>query len=595
MHYTTETLPHSVELALRSHTGDRTCNTRRDGVWQCVSSNEFLDEVQYFAAGLITLGIKKGDTFGIMANSSSNWLVADLGAMTTGSATVPMFVNISEDNLIFEIEDSGIRFIFVDGEEALSRIAPHAYRFATIVTTNVPSDRLENQIDYDELLTVGKSVFECDPHLLATMLEDLDSKSVATIIYTSGSTGSPKGVELSHANLLSQIESSGTLFPLSAEKDTALSCLPLAHVFERMVVYFYLCSEVPIYFVDDIQNLGVCLKEVRPTTMTMVPRLLEKLYGKLKTGVDAKPFPLRQIAQWAMSRAASESTNRKLTLKDRIADKLVYSKFREGLGGNFKRIIAGGAALAPKLHRFFLNIGLPVYQGYGLTEAAPVLATNFPGNNKIGTVGPVFPGVEIKVDKSGEILARGDNIMLGYHHAQKATHEVIDRRGWLHTGDLGHLDGDGFLVIDGRAKELMKTSTGEYVSPVPIEHAICESEFVDTAMVLAEGLPFVSVLIFVDRESLSLVRSRFMRSYRSDDIIVEDVAFTGKIQVLLDEINRHLNQWERVRAFRCLLTPPSIENGELTPTMKLKRDVVKEHYEAQINAIYSGHENIMLG
>lgn len=594
MHYTTETLPHSVELALRSNSLDRTCNTRRNGVWQCVSSNEFLDKVQYFAAGLITLGIKKGDTFGIMASSSSNWLVADLGAMATGCATVPMFVNISEDNLIFEVEDSEICFLFVDGEEALSRIAPHAYRFSTVVTANVSTDRLENQIDLDELLATGKSLFEYDPHLLASMLEDLDSKSVATIIYTSGSTGAPKGVELSHVNLLSQIEASGELFPLSREKDTALSCLPLAHVFERMVVYFYLCSEVPIYFVDDIQNLGTCLKEVRPTTMTMVPRLLEKLYGKMTAGADAKPFPLRQLARWAISRASTVSPARKLSLSDRIADRLVYSKFRAGLGGNFSRIIAGGAALAPKLHRFFLNIGLPVYQGYGLTEAAPVLSTNFPGKNKIGTVGPVFPGVEIKVDDSGEILARGENIMLGYHHAGKATREVIDGRGWLHTGDLGHLDGDGFLVIDGRAKELMKTSTGEYVSPVPIEQAICESELVDSAMVLADGFPFASVLIFVDRESLSAFRKRFMRSYRSDDVVIEDAAFIEKMQALLDEINIHLNKWERVRAFRCLLTPPTIENGELTPTMKLKREVVKGHYQSQINAIYSGHENIML-
>lgn len=592
MRNTTDTLPHSVELTLRSSGARDVVCERRDGRWESVSSNEFLDEVQHFASGLLQAGIRKGDTFGIVANSSPRWLVADLGAMAAGCATVPMFVNIAEDNLRYQLEDSEMRCVFVEGQDAFERLRPFADQFKLVVTAKVDPTGGENLIGYDDVIGMGKAAAERDPQLLGCMLEVLDPEAVATIIYTSGSTGSPKGVELSHTNLLSQIKAAGERFPLDVAEDVALSCLPLAHVFERMVVYYYLCAGVPISFVDDIQNVGTCLKEVRPTTITMVPRLLEKVYGKLRSGAEAKPFLKRHIALWAIRRAFREDPERVKGWKDRVADKLVYSKFREGLGGRFRRVIAGGAALAPKLHRFFLNIGLPVYQGYGLTEASPVLTTNFPGRNRIGTVGPAFPGVDLKVDERGEILARGENVMLGYHHAQAATRQVIDEKGWLHTGDLGHFDRDGYLVIDGRAKEMLKTSTGKYVSPIPIEQALCESRLIDMAMVVAEGKPFVSALLFIDPVALEELFDSGNVPASSEELLKSE-RIAARIGDRVAKVNAGLNEWEQVRSYRCVVGLPSIEKEELTPTMKLRRRVVEDHYHSLINAVYSSHENIM--
>ncbi|MBK1880334.1 AMP-dependent synthetase/ligase [Pelagicoccus mobilis] len=592
MRNTTETVPHSVELTLRSNGAASVVSERRDGHWESVSSDEFLDEVQHFASGLLQLGIQKGDTFGIMAASSPRWLIADLGAMAAGCSTVPMFVNIADENLRYQLVDSDLKYIFVEGEEALERIRPFASRFKLVVHAKAGSGNDESVIGFADVIERGKAAAKKDPQLLGCMLEALDPNAVATIIYTSGSTGSPKGVELSHANLLSQIEASGERFPLEGEEDVALSCLPLAHVFERMVVYYYLCSGTPISFVDDIQNVGTCLKEVKPTTITMVPRLLEKVYGRLREGAEQKLLLKRLIARWAIRRAFQESTSREKGWKDRFADKLVYSKFREGLGGNFRRIIAGGAALSPKLHRFFLNIGLPVYQGYGLTEAAPVLTTNFPGHNKIGTVGQAFPGVDLRVSPEGEILARGENVMLGYHHARAATRGVIDERGWLHTGDLGHFDRDGYLVIDGRAKEMLKTSNGKYVSPIPIEQGLCESSLIDMAMVVAEGKPFVSALLFVDPVALESLRGHRDHGKSAEDLM-SSRRFLNRVEARVNKVNAGLNEWEQVRAYRCVCGVPSIDKEELTPTMKLKRGVVEEHFHKEINAVYSGHENIM--
>lgn len=589
----TETLPHSVELAMRSREAPKACNHRFEGAWRTMSSTEFLSEVQSFAAGLRSLGIKKTDTFGVVANSSPRWLVADVAALSCGAVTAPMFANVSQENLIFQIKDSSMRFVFVQGDEAHALVAPHAKRFSGIISSNTTGAKLENELNYEELIAMGQAKNLAEPQLLMSMLEAVHPEDLATIIYTSGSTGTPKGVELTHGNLLSQIEAAGKRFPMDPEQDRALSCLPLAHVFERMVVYYYLCAGIDIYFVDDVQNVGVCLREVRPTTMTMVPRLLEKLYGKLREKAESSPFPRRQIARWAIARAFRENPDRARGWSDELADRLVYSKFREGLGGSFRRVIAGGAALAPRLHRFYLNIGLPVYQGYGLTEAAPVLSTNFEGHNKIGTVGPAFPGVEIKVDASGEILARGENIMLGYHLAESETRKAIDEEGWLHTGDLGHIDREGFLVIDGRAKDLLKTSTGKYVCPVPIEMALCESRFVDMAMVIAEGKPFVSALLFIDRQKLSIVRHHHKNESLSDEDALNSPFFKDRLAARIEIVNTRLNQWEKIHAYRCSLEAPTIENEQLTPTMKLRRHIVEERYHTLINDIYSGHENIM--
>ena len=583
----TDSLPHSVELALRARAQNRALNERVNGIWRSVSSLDFLTRVQNAAAGLASLGIKPGHTLGIISASTVDWLAIDIGALSIGAVTVPMFANLSDENLEFQLEDSDIRYLYVAGEAAFQKIQAHAYRFACIITDKVAPHQAENQITLAEVMEHGARLSVDQPHILPRRLESIDPDQLATIIYTSGSAGRPKGVELTHRNLLQQIKSAKRCFPLSTEEDKAVSCLPLAHVFERMVVYFYLCSSVEIYFVDDLMNLAYYLQDVRPTTITMVPRLLEKLYGRIRERSESSPFLQRQIARWAIRRACERSPDSPRSFADKIADRVVYSKLRKKLGGRLKRIISGGAALSPSLQSFYMNVGLPIYVGYGLTEAAPVLAANYEGHNKVGTVGHVFPGVQVRIDEQGEVLARGPNIMRGYHGRRDATQSAIDPEGWLHTGDLGHFDEQGYLVIDGRLKDLLKTSNGKYVCPVPMEQELAASRFVDMAMIVAEGKPFVSALLFIDVAKLDLARQRHPNQRLSDEDVLEDPFFKERIEARIEKINRHANEWEKIRAYRCVLRPPSIEAQELTPTMKLRRHIVEENHRELIDEMYS--------
>ena len=415
--------------------------------------------------------------------------------------------------------------------------------------------------------------------------EGINEQDTATLIYTSGSTGVPKGVELTHKNLVFQVGAAHKRFPLDPKTDSIVSCLPLAHVFERMVTYYYFFTGTSIYFAEEIKKVAECLRELHPTVVTMVPRLLEKVHAKMQANLELAQGFKKVIGTKAWNRAHSKVPGSKDSFMDRIYDALVYKKMRAALGGNLRITISGSAPLDPSLAAFLLNIGIPVYEGYGLTEASPVISCNFPGHRKLGTVGLAFPGVEIKIGDDGEILTRGPHVMKGYYNKPVETAEVIDKMGWLHTGDLGHLDPENFIKITGRKKELFKSANGKYVAPVPIEQAIAGNKLVDMVMVVAEGKPFTTCLIFPDFENIAVVKTE-IGIQTGNDVFLESPEAKAYIQKTLDEVNAKLNHWEQVQKFIIIKTPITVDSGQLTPTMKIRRHIVMEKYRAEIDSMY---------
>jgi long-chain acyl-CoA synthetase len=390
-----------------------------------------------------------------------------------------------------------------------------------------------------------------------------DTKKLFTIIYTSGSTGSPKGVMLTHANLVSQLEAIKKLFFLDSEKDKALSFLPLAHVFERMVMYYYLSQGIDVYFNNHIDRIKEHLLYAKPTLMTTVPRLLEKIYKKSMVALEEETFIKRYLGTCALKAATGFPS----LLLRKFFDVLVYKKIRKKFGGNLRMIISGGAALPNDIERFFNNIGMPVYQGYGLTETSPVISVNYPGHNKPGTCGKVLPNVEVKTEKNKELLVKGPNVMQGYYKARKATKEIF-KGEWLRTGDLAEIDSEGYVTLIGRKKESFKTSTGKYVVPTPIEHLVQKSKYVDQCLVIAEGKPFVSCLVFISEEHKDTENLELL------------------IKQHIKKINNHLDQWEKIYQFIIIKKALSIEEGEITPSMKIRRHAVEEKYKNEIQDLY---------
>lgn len=537
---------------------------------QNISNQDFLNQAFYFACALKELGFKKGQTFAIVSNSNPTWLIVDFGAILAGAITVPIFHNISDENLNFEIEDAKIKFLFTDNQE--------------IANKKLNLKKIIDEKSLKEMIILGESIHE--KYDLKDFIQKITPKDLATIIYTSGSTGKPKGVELSHENLVSQIKGTSKVFKLNSKNDKALSFLPLAHIFERMVVMFYISQGISINFTDDIKNLGVLLKTVKPTLMTSVPRMLEKVFIKIKEGAEEKKGLLKILARAAINKAVQKNVVAKKSFLDFIFDKLIYKKFRLALGGNMRMIICGGAALSEDMERFYNNIGVNIFCGYGLTETSPVLAVNYENNYKFGTVGKVFPGVKLKISKDGELLAKGKNIMQGYHKDKKKTKEVMDEN-WFKTGDLAKIDEDGFVKIIGRKKELFKTANGKYVAPVPIEQKLVqELGFLIGAIIIAEGRKFTSCIVFPDFEILSAFKRKMNCENLNDEEFLKSPPLNQFIFQKIAKINQNLDHWQKIQKFHISNLQISIESGEITPSMKLKRNVLEEKCKNIIDSFY---------
>ncbi len=542
---------------------------------------EFLLTVRYLALSFHQQGWS-GKQVAIAVSSSPYWLMLDYALMIAGAISVPLFTNISSKNLHYQILDAAIETVFIESKEQEDII----HRVGKNVETIYLADHVAGYHAFSEYVTEGRKIDEEEPSIFGTLIYQMKETDIATIVYTSGTSGRPKGVELTHKNLISQIQATSKNYLFYKENDIAFSFLPLAHIFERTVMHFYLSQELSIYFADDVKNVGVLLKEVNPTVMTVVPRLLEKVFFKMKL----KAMDGNIIKQWlvrlAFYRATTKDPYAKTCWLDKLLNKLVYTKLRAALGTRMRMMISGGAALPDMLYKFYLNIGVPLYQGYGQTESSPVISANTPQANKIGTCGKAFPGVEVKISQEGELLARGPNIMKGYHQNKEATDEVIDSEGWLYTGDLATIDEEGFVTITGRKKELFKTSTGEYVSSVHIEQKLAANGWFEHALIVGDAKPFVVALLFVEPDFLG----RMATKMKSTPIkVLESQKLHGMTQKFVKKLNLKLNHWERVRDFRLIGDTLSIEHGELTPSMKLAKKQLLERYSIEIEEMYKDH------
>lgn len=581
MNQTFTTLPELFKHATTSFSLEKALMYPEGDSWRTYSSEHFRNQVRWLALGMSDMGVKEGDSVGILAPSSPEWIILDLATVSLGAVSVPLFKKISLESLTHEISDSKMKYLFIGNLEELPHIkATHKHLKEQITFgKSFPNER------FNALIAKGREMDTKNPELFDSIASKIKEDQLATIIYTSGSTGLPKGVKLTHKNIVSQVHASAQRFQ-TVQGDRVLSALPLAHIFERMVMYFYISSGLPIYFADDPQMLGVYAKTVSPTIMTVVPRILEKVYMKMREGAFEKTGVAGAIARAGFVRAEKKKpgTAAKGPL-GLIFDKLLYKKFRAAMGGKLRIAISGSAKLAPEIASFFVNCNLQVYEGYGLTEASPVIAVNYPGHRKIGSVGPLFPGIEVKVSEEGEVLARGPNIMQGYHNRPDATAEVIDEEGWLHTGDLGSYE-DGYLTITGRKKELFKKSTGEYVPPVPLEQELVQMPGIDTAVVVADNRTFVTALIFPEYEKLPTLKSEAGMEDVKDDEFLESDYFHQQIHEYLQEMNKHHHHCEHIADFRIIHSQASIEEGELTPTMKVRRFAIEKKYGDLIEEMY---------
>lgn len=554
------------------------------GHWHRFSPQEMRTRVEHLMHGLLSLEVQRGESVGIIATPSPDWLMLDIAIQLAGGVTVPIFRKISPESFTHEITDSGMRILFVGDATEFSFVEEHGKSLERKITYGYSAAHRE----YNALLAEGARRAKEAPEELERRAQAAEPHDPATIIYTSGSTGLPKGVVLTQYNIASQINATSQRYDADPETDRCISTLPLAHVFERMVVYFYLACGLPVYFVDDPKMLADYVRAVQPTIMTVVPRILEKVYLRMSEKAAGTPGLKGKLANAGVERAKTRTVDSRPRLSDRVYEKLVYGKLRQGLGGKLRYTISGAAKLPEHIGRFFINIGIPVYEGYGMTEASPVIASNHKGSRKLGTVGTPFPGVEVRVGEDSEILARGPNVMRGYHNRPDATAEVIDENGWLHTGDRGSLDDEGFLRIDGRKKELFKKSTGEYVPPGPIETALKEHDFVDVAVIFADNRVYVTALLFPDMEKLDAVKRRLGCEFMSDGDFLESNTLRADLQAHVDEVNEHRHKSEQIARFELMKHAATAESGDLTPTMKIRRFQIEKKYAETIEQMYAG-------
>lgn len=562
------------------------------GQWATYSTQEVIEMTDSLATGLMNLGMKKGDAIAIMSINSVHWVFADLAIQKMGGIVIPIYPTSAEKDLAFVLNHSETRLIFIQDPVHLEKLnnvrgqtpsLQHIYAF-----TEIPGVK-----KYEELIVPPTPA---DLGKLKSIQDAVGENDLATIIYTSGTTGDPKGVMLSHANIITNLKPSTDRLPVGKDHD-ALSFLPLSHIFERMICYMYYYNGLSVYFAESMDTIGDNLKEIRPHVFTAVPRLLEKVYdriiagGSSNTGLKLKLFNwcVKLALQWEPDGANGAFYNMKL----RLADKLVASKIRAKAG--IDRVIAvasGSAALQPRLARFYNGIGVPLVEGYGLTETSPVITVNCfePGRMKIGAVGPLldFPGYELKIADDGEILFKGPNLMLGYYKREDLTREAIDTEGWFHTGDIGDIDKKGFLRITDRKKEMFKTSGGKYIAPQVLENKLKASLFVEQVCVVGEYRKFPGCLLVpnfeVVRKYLSSIGIK--PSDKNEDIILQPEVI-NKIQVEVDKINGELAQYEKIKKFVLLSREFTIDAGEITPKLSLRRKAIDQRYKAQIEHMYA--------
>ena len=565
--------------------------TKYDGEWIKTSTQEYIDKANTISRALLRMGVQKNDKIAVISsNNRTEWNIMDIGVLQVGAQNVPVYPTISEVDYEYILNHCEAKYCFVSDEEVLRKV--------NLIKNNLSYlkevysfNEIENCKNWKELLELGKDI--TNQNEVEDRKNQVSSKDLATIIYTSGTTGRPKGVMLSHHNIVSNVLDSSPRIPFNEGTSVALSFLPICHIFERVILYIYQYYSVSIYFAESIEKLTENIKEVKPTVFSVVPRLLEKVYDKIYAKGSELTGIKKKLFFWAVDlglRYEPYGANGfwyETQLK--VARKLIFSKWKEGLGGNLNVMVSGSAALQTRLTRIFAAAEIPVMEGYGLTETSPVISVNCYKNGgfRIGTVGKVIQNVEVKIAADGEILCKGPNVMMGYYKDEILTNEVL-KDGYFLTGDIGEIDSDGFLKITDRKKEMFKTSGGKYIAPQMIENIMKQSRFIEQIMVIGDGEKMPAAFI---QPSFDFIREweklHGIEVGKTNEEIISNPKVIARIQEEIDSLNEKFGNWEKIKRFE--LTPEvwSIDGGHLTPTLKLKRKIVMEKYKDLYSKIYS--------
>jgi len=562
---------------------------KEDGVWKKFSIGQYIQVSDNLTYGLIAMGVKPGDTIATITNNRPEWNFLDMAIMQAGAIHVPVYPTISAADYQYIFNHAGIKFVFVAGEELSKRIKEASTACPTVEEVFTFKTRKDFRNIYD-IVDLGQE--NPVPEKVQEIKNKIGPHDLATIIYTSGTTGNPKGVMLSHHNIISNFKAVSYI-PTFGEEGKALSFLPLCHVYERMLNYLYQYLGISIYYAESLATITDNIKEIHPDMMCCVPRLLEKIYDRIQASGRKLKGVKRMIFFWAVDLAlhydVQGNNNAWYMLRHKIADKLIYSKWRAALGGNFKIIVSGGASIQPRLVKTFRAAGLPIYEGYGLTETSPVVAVTSTDSNgiKTGTVGPPLRGVDVMIATDGEILAKGPGIMMGYYKDPELTASVIDEDGWFHTGDIGRFEPEGQLRITGRKKEIFKTSLGKYIAPELLENKIKESPFIDNIIVVGENQKFAAALIVPDFVHLKSWCAIKQIPYTTDEEMIAVPKVRQRILKVVEQFNKTFGSTEQIKKVEIMSKEWTTNSGELTPTLKLKRAFIVSKYQNKIDKLFT--------
>ena len=570
---------------------------RVEGIYKGISYRECRRNVELFALGLVSLGVKKGDRVSIISENRPEWVVADMAMVALGAVNVPIYPTLTPKQIEFIYNDAGVKVAIVSNSFQLNKVVKITQDVPTLEHVIIISDKGNSTgdgvIPFRQMYEHGAEYEKSHPDAFRSLARP-KPEDLLTLIYTSGTTGNPKGVMLTHHNLVSNIIASAEVIPIG-ETDVLLSFLPLCHSFERMAGYYTATAcGATVAYAESVETVRDNLLEVRPTIVTTVPRLFERIYNRMMKQVDSSPQIRQKIFHWAVGVGKRYARAKRLgaipaalQLQHQVAAKLVFSKLKERTGGRIKFFVSGGAALPRMLGEFFEAVGIQIIEGYGLTETSPVLSANRLDDYEFGTVGKPIPGVEIKIAEDGEILAKGPNIMLGYYNNPKATEEAIDKDGWFHTGDIGMFNKAGHLAITDRKKHLFVSSGGKNIAPQPIENLFLSgSKYIDQFVLVGDGRMFLTALIVPEFEVLKEFAKQNGIAASDDFSLAKHEDVKEMYRKEIDKIQKDLPTYEKVRRFELLSQALTVEGGEITPTMKVKRKVVEEKFGALIEKMY---------
>ena len=574
---------------LKKHNLDAALVSKKNGEWVETSTKEYLNKANALSRALLKLGVQKDDKIAVICTTNrTEWCIVDIAVLQLGAQTVPIYPNISSEDYQYVLNHSEASYCFVSDREVFDKALK--VKTKTKLKDIYSFDELEDCENYSNLFEMGKD--KSNQKDLETRKANVKETDLATLIYTSGTTGKPKGVMLSHRNIVQNVLASIPRLPLIEGASRVLSFLPLCHIFERVLIYVYQHAGVSVYFAESLETIGADAQEIKPNLMSVVPRLLEKVFNKIYAkGSELKGLK-KKLFFWAVALGERFEPYRAngwwYEVQLKIAKKLIFSKWRAGLGGEIHTMVCGSAALHPRLSRVFCASGMMVMEGYGLTETSPVVSVGMQANKffKIGTVGKPIHNVEVKIAEDGEILIKGPNVMQGYYKDPERTASVMTA-DYFHTGDKGELDREGFLKITGRKKEMFKTSGGKYIIPTLIENALKESNFIEQVMVIGENQKMPAALIQPNFEFLlEWIERKNLKIDKTPESIVSSAEVQKRIQKEVDDCNNRFGKWEQVKRFELTSDEWSIDNGQLTPTMKMKRNMILKIYASLVQKIY---------